>query len=218
MKNVIGENNQGGNDGGRSNAKAKLIWALLFLFCLILIFFLVYMMRTPAQEQNNPNNNSSKTTSLDSDSYFKDCKVLMENCTDVNCTFYNSCDGMQPECRIYDCGKEYGIFIKKADGKIETKTEAKPDVNAIAAEKDSCSGTMQIIEQKCVDNKFQAKIKLTTKGECKIGSFGVTMSEYGNVSSGFERQEDGTYVVTSDRCGTTTRIVPVTEDGMGLEF
>ncbi|HEY5137814.1 MAG TPA: hypothetical protein VIJ25_00630, partial [Methylococcales bacterium] len=165
-----------------------------------------------------PDNSSDNNATLDSDVYFKDCTILKENCTDVSCIFYNSCDGVQKACTIYDCGTEYGIYIKHSDDKIETKKEAKPDAGAIAIQEDNCKGSMEILEQDCINNKFQAKVKITTKGECKIGSFVLSLQEYGNVQNASEPLGDGVYEVTADRCGTAIKIGPVTENGMFLEF
>lgn len=146
------------------------------------------------------------------------CAILEDNCRDVDCAFYNLCDGVQKQCQVYDCGKEYRIVKTDAEGRTETKNEPKSDADAIVAEQDSCRGEMHILEQGCVDDHFQARVRLQTQGECEIGYFVLTLKEFGNVQSESESLGDGSYLITTDRCGQATRIGPVTKDGMYLEF
>ncbi|MDD3006911.1 MAG: hypothetical protein PHX30_05040 [Candidatus Pacebacteria bacterium] len=200
------------NDKHENGGRVKPVRIFMLLLFSIFILFIVYIAATFIFVKNSSNEGTN------SDDYFKGCSILEENCTDISCVFYNSCNGVQKECKIYDCGNEYGIFIKNFDDKIEKKKEAKPDTDAIAAEVDNCKGTMQILDQGCVDNGFQAKVQLTTKGECNVGAFVLTLQEYGNVQNEFESLGGGVYVVTSDRCGRAMKIGPVTVDGMYLEF
>lgn len=205
---AIEDNDSNTDRRGRLN-RAFAFWSF-FVFASLLVFIggvLVFTRDSPGSGIN-----------ASSDGYFKDCSLLEENCRDISCTFYNSCNGTQKECKIYDCGDAYGVLIKNADDKIEVKKEAKPDADAIRTEEENCKGDMQILEQSCIDHRFQAKVKLITKGECNIGAFVLSLQEYGNVQNEFESLGDGSYVITTDRCGKAMKIGPVTKSGMYLEF
>jgi hypothetical protein len=148
------------------------------------------------------------------DALFPDCSLKQASCTDSQCSFYNACDGIQPECRIYDCGADYGIYLRTAQGEVKTKREKKPDTAAIAQEQQDCRGTLEVLEQGCKKDGFRAKVKVATQGACPIGGFVLTFQESGNALNRFERAGDGVYLVASDQCGTLTRIAPVTAEGM----
>lgn len=150
---------------------------------------------------------------------FKDCSMLEENCMDTSCTFYSSCgkNGWQ-SCKVYDCGNDYGIYSVGENGDVEIKKEAKLDNKAIEAEKEACKGTMEILEQNCVDNKYQAKVKLTTKNGCEIGSFFIFDENDQPQPNSFISADDNTYIITADSCLKITDIIPASVNGIALEF
>jgi hypothetical protein len=192
-----------------------------FGFLLIIIFGVVFYAAIPTLVRTVPEliaKLQKEPQAAAPDPFFPDCSVLKDQCKDTDCSFYNSCDGAQKDCRIYDCGSEYGIFIRKSDGTIQTKKQAKPDTHAIETQSQACTGKLEILAQGCEAGKFRATVKVTTKDKCELGNFVVTLKELGNVSSEFQATGDGTYTVTVDRCGTLTRISPVTKDGMFLEM
>jgi hypothetical protein len=152
------------------------------------------------------------------DAYFPGCRLLEGDCLDPSCSFYNACDGSQKECRIYDCGDEYGIFARTEAGEIRTKGEKKPDLAAIGKRGEACTGAMEVLEQGCVSGHYQAKVKLTTAGECEIGSFTVVFEELGNVLGSFTRDQDSIYTVAADSCGKFVRIKAANRDGVSLDF
>lgn len=197
-------------DCGVLGGKTGPLKIFMILFCSIFILLLVYVVGALVLMKNN--------FGVNPDLFFSGCNVIEKNCTDAKCGFYNSCDGAQKQCRVYDCGDAYGIFVQKSDNSMQTKKEKKIDNKAVETRKDNCSGKMQILSQGCMKETFEAKVKIDTKGECNIGSFVLTLQEFGNVTNEFKRADDGTYVITADRCGVATRIVPVTDDGMSLQF
>lgn len=185
----------------------------LFLLSLVFLILLTYIVGALILTGDN-----YKSDTAESDEYFSDCSILEKDCTDASCSFYNSCDGTKKVCRIYDCGSEYGIFMKDNDGQVGTKRKAKPDTAAVEAEKEACRGSMEILEQSCVNDEYQAKAKVITKGECEIGNFIVIFENEGAQSSKLTSLGNGTYAITVDHCGKAMEISPVSTSGIYLEF
>ncbi len=152
------------------------------------------------------------------DAAFAGCNLIERSCTTDDCVFYASCLGQQAMCRVYDCGSQYGIYLKRADGQSDMRTELKPDLNYLAAEAEACSGSVEVVDQGCKDGVFSAQVKVTPRGECRIGSFIVAYAEDGAQSNDFKRLEDGTYEVSVRGCGQLEKITPVAEDGMSFAF
>jgi hypothetical protein len=209
ISSVIKNNNPGG--GGQ----VRFIRMFMFSLCSIFILLLIYIVGVLIMMRGGFTGN----TALDSDAYFKGCGILEKSCLDTHCNFYSRCDGGgHKDCRIYDCGNEYGIFIRELDNKIKTKREAKPDLKAIDDKRNACTGSMQVLEEKCLEGKTQATVKITTKGQCNIESFILSYENKGAKPAKSSAIGDGTYLVASDFCGKITKIVPVAEGGMSLDF
>lgn len=193
--------------------KPAFIKGFLFVLCLILLIWLTYVVGALILTRDNYKNETAEL-----DEYFKDCSILEKNCTNASCSFYNSCDGAQKVCRIYDCSGEYGIFIKDNDGQIRMQRRAKPDTAAIEAEKEACRGSMEVLEQDCINNEYRAKVRVTTKSQCEIGNFIVIFENSGSQPNKFVSLGDGVYAVSVDHCGKATEISPVSASGIYLEF
>jgi len=190
----------------------------MFLLCSIFILLLLYIVGVLIMMRGNFNV-LQKNAALDSDAYFADCKLLEKDCNDTSCNLYTWCgDGDHSVCRIYDCGNNYGIFTKDLNNKIKTERKAKPDMKALDAQKDACSGSMQILQQDCVEGKMQVKVKLNTKGECKINTFALIYKDAGAQPNEFVSLGGDTYQITAYSCGTIDEIVPGTKDGIALDF
>lgn len=203
IQNIMRRKSDNKKEGTGPNSRKFNIMALSAI--LIIAAAAIYLLKEPLKEDKaNP---------------FESCGILEESCMDTSCAFYSSCgqSGWQ-SCKIYDCGNDYGIYFMDRDGKVTSKREAKPDNKAIEAEKEACKGTMEILEQNCADNKYQAKVKIATKGECKIGNFFIFDENDQSQPNNFTRLDDNTYVITSDVCKKITDIIPASVSGMALEF
>jgi hypothetical protein len=219
IKNVIGKIVHGGNGSVNSAGHNELIKKMLFASCVILVLILAYalgnfLFMRPEISTNNRNN----AVVVDSDIYFKDCKILRKGCSNkVDCSLFSFCgSGSYKVCNIYDCGTTYGVFTEDYEGNISTPRKAKYDKKAVQAKKDACGGSMQILQQDCVDKKMQVKVKLAPKGECKIGGFTLVYEETGLQQNTFTSLSDDTYSITADTCGKITKIVPQTEEGISI--
>lgn len=208
--------NENKNGGSILANKTELIKMFMFILCLVFVLLLVYIVGGLLLNRNSFYNANDKIAS-EADAYFKDCSILEGNCTDTDCGFYSLCDGHKT-CRIYDCGKEYGVYAIDIKDKLNAKKVAKPDMEAIEAKKAACKGSMEILEQNCVDGKTKLKAKITTKGECKIDQFTLYYEGIGAQSGTFSSAEGGIYEITSNICGQLSSIVPAAEGGIALEF
>jgi hypothetical protein len=194
----------------------ELIREFLFLLCFIFILLLIYMVGGVLLTKDHY---QKKSDTAESDAFFSGCALAEKDCATSQCNLYTWCgDGTYQTCRIYDCGSTYGIYTKDVEGQVRTRNEAKSDMMARAEKEKACHGIMQILEQGCKEGKFQAKVKLTTQGECEIGSFALFFEDGVARPNEFVRQEDGTYVITSYYCGALQEIVPGTKEGIALDF
>ena len=108
--------------------------------------------------------------------------------------------------------------MKDDNGQISTKRKTKPDTASIEAEKEACKGSMEILEQNCVNDEYQAKVRIATKGGCQIGNFIIIFENEGSQPNKFTSLGDNTYAITVDHCGKTMEISPVSASGIYLEF
>lgn len=204
--------------GNLVGSKAEFLRTFMFIFCFIFILLLTYIVGSLlytkdsfiAQEGENR---------INPDEYFKDCQILEKECLDIDCRYYTRCgDGNFKACRIYDCDKDYGVYTEDMNGVQKTDKKPKPNSDAIMAQKDACSGTMEILSDQCVDNKEKIKVKITPAGECEIGGFTVAFDGIGNKFNTFTDLGDNTYEITAISCGKLSKVVPATPDGISLQF
>lgn len=204
--------------GSTLQSRTEFLRTFMFIFCFIFILLLVYIVGTLLYTKDNYLPQQTGET-IDPDEYFKDCKLLEAKCLDVGCNYYSRCgDGNYDTCKIYDCGDTFGVFTENTDGKQDANRQQKPDMTAIAAKKVACAGKMDVLSQECVEGKEKIKVKIVTQGECKIGGFAVIYEGIGTEPNSFVALEDSTYEITALACGTVSRIVPATENGISLEF
>jgi hypothetical protein len=198
--------------------KTKPVRTFIILLFVIFLLLLTYLVGSLLYMRNGLGGQGS-SADIDPDEYFKDCTLLNGQCTDASCDKYSYCgDDSFQACRVYDCQDTYGVYTADLDGQGHIKNEPKPNMNQVLSEKDACSGDLQVLSQDCVNGSMQIKVKISTKGECKIGGFTLAFAETGTRANDFTAAGDGTYLVTADSCGTVSTITPQTEDGIALEL
>lgn len=206
------------NDNPKAGKKSGLGRMLIFSLCMISLALLVYTAGTLFLARDN-HDILPKSATEDSDVYFQDCKLLEKDCKDTSCNMYIWCgDGDHKVCRIYDCADTYGVFTTDLQDKIKTERKAKPDIEALQAQKDNCSGSIRRLEEKCVDEKMQVKVKLETKGKCEINTFALIYKDAGAQPNQFSAVGENTYLITAYGCGTVEQIIPGTKEGIALDF
>lgn len=153
---------------------------------------------------------------------FASCQTLAKNCLDVTqCKWNVYCgDEMNKEdCGVYDCGKEYGVYVKlKGQNDFIYKNVPKADLGAVQKLKEACAGKMEVLSDKCVNGVKEIKYRLETAAECKIVSTDLRYSETRQEPTELKRDADGTYVATGGTCEAIQRVVPVAESGLALSF
>lgn len=190
--------------------------------CVILVLLTIYIVGFLIINKDKFTNRTQQNVvadTADSDAFFQDCKILEKDCRDASCSLRTWCgNGKINVCRIYDCGNEYGIFTRDANDKIKTEREGKPDMDVLDVEKNACSGSIQIMNQKCVNNKMQVTVRIITRGTCKINTFALLYKDKGAKPNTFTALKDNTYLITAYGCGEIESIVPGTKDGIALDF
>lgn len=192
------------------------------LFVCILIALSVVWSRFDQSEQP-AGGGTVDTSAEDPDKHFKDCTLLAEKCIDVvECELNVYCgDGAFKDCRVYDCSEKYGVYTLDLSDTVKFSEAAKPDTSAIVAAEEACGGTMEIISQECNEEKkmMETKMRLVTKGECRIETIATIYEEDGGAHANtFTLLPDGTYSIISEGCGKISRITPANEYGTGLVF
>ena len=208
------------NDSMAGKGHRRLAMELLFLVCVIFalllacdggsIFFTGF---------KYPENNQVDAV-IDPALRFNDCKILREDCVNGNdCNLFFLCgEGSYKICKIYDCADTYGIFTRDSEDKPEARREAKYNADTMQAKKDACGKSMEIVEQKCLDDNIQVKVRLkpNPKGDCKIGGFTLVYEGAVVQPNKFTKLQDNDYLITADTCGKITGIIPRTQEGLSV--
>ena len=146
---------------------------------------------------------SKKETQPSIEKRFKDCKLLADSCINENCRYYFLCSGYPnlENCKVYDCGEEYGIEVIKKENKIETYTQKKPDVSQAQSVVRKCQGEIKIYERKCQKNSIELKLEVKTEGNCPINAFLLKVGEKGYIQPSWERKKNLFYLKADNACG-----------------
>ncbi|MEA1936488.1 MAG: hypothetical protein U9N04_00010 [Patescibacteria group bacterium] len=152
-------------------------------------------------------------------SKFVNCSVLVDSCKDQNCKFLFLCNEAEfSDCRVYDCGKNYGVRITDKAGNIQEKVREKTSPYENEKTKEmiaKCSGTFEVIEKKnCENGKATAKVKLSVKGDCEIKS--ATMTVNGKTRIASVERDGKFYSVSIKSCGEISDIKMTGEGGVGI--
>ena len=178
-----------------------IIAAVVVLIAIIIIVYAVSKKAEP-EKKSNP---------------FADCQVLSSSCKDKNCEFLFLCNETEfSDCQVYDCGKNYGIRIIDKAGNVQNKTREKTspceneEVREMIAK---CSGSFEVIEKNnCENGEAKVKVKINTKGDCKINS--AVMSIGGKSRIANVEQSGEFYNISVKSCGEISDIKITGEGGV----
>lgn len=206
------------NDSMADKGHRRLFAELLFVVCVIFALLLacdggsIFFTGSKLSESNQANE------TIDPAVRFKDCEILKEDCLNSNdCNLFSLCgEDSYKICKIYDCVDTYGIFTQDSEDKLEARREAKYNKDVVQAKKDVCGKGMEIVEQKCVDDKMQVMVKLNPRGDCKIGGFTLVYEGTIVQPNNFAELQSDNYFITADTCGKITGIIPQTEEGISI--
>lgn len=147
---------------------------------------------------------------------FKDCQILTDSCKDQSCKYLFLCNETEfSNCRVYDCGDQYGMEILDKYGNIQNKFHQKFDEEKIQEVLNKCKGSLEILEKKCDGNKTIAQVKVITDGDCKINSFLITVNNKKRIAD-FEKEGD-IYNLSITQCGDISEIIAVGESGIQIK-
>ena len=174
------------------------IAAIIFMFAVIV---LIAVLKKEPTKQVNP---------------FANCSVLADSCKDKDCRYLFLCDETEfSDCQVYDCGDEYGIRILDKQGNTQDKFRQKPDQTKVQEMIAKCSGSFEVIEKNnCENGEARAKVKINTKGDCKIVS--ATMAINGKTRIAGIEQSGEFYNISVKSCGEISDIKITGEGGVAI--
>jgi len=181
----------------KQKAVLIMIAAAIFVFIGIVVLFAILK----ESKQVNP---------------FANCQVLSDSCKDKDCRYLFLCNVMEfSDCQVYDCGDSYGVLIEDKEGKINQRTVAKPDQTKVREMVSKCQGSFEVIEKNnCENGEARARVKINTKGDCKIVS--ATMAINGKNRIASVEQDGEFYNISVKSCGEISDIKITGEGGVGI--
>ncbi|MCK5122633.1 MAG: hypothetical protein KAQ87_00575 [Candidatus Pacebacteria bacterium] len=202
---------------------------ILFTVMVILLFCIAAVL-IQTDENKSGRENETEINNLDGSkneefaSYFDGCDLLNRECLSMDCGQYFLCNDKEYSvCEIYDCGMEFGIGTKDSEGKIKIERKIKDNRKKIMEVKSRCKGLLEVIESNYVDEKFEANIKVTTAGSCKIGGFLVscknleTGEDNGFKPAKFSDFGSSSYLISVNNCSEMSEIIAIGENGISIK-
>lgn len=156
--------------------------------------------------------------------YFSECELINDKCLDRSCEKYFLCnDQRYLVCEIYDCRTEFGIGTKDLDGKIKIRKKLKDESKKIMELKSRCNGSLEIIENNCIEERLEIKVKVNTAGSCRIDGFLAVYevkegeTEEGLKSTKFSDLGEGIYSVKIRDCDEIKELIAIGESGISIK-
>lgn len=153
-----------------------------------------------------------------SEDKFSDCKIVVESCLTEECKYYFLCSGelSLTNCKVYDCGGEYGVLMEKEGGKILTLTKPKPNLQETQKVVDKCRGEIEIIDKKCEDGSLKINLKIKTVGECEISAFLADLGEKKYIQPLWKKEGNIFQLSISDNCDVA-QIIAIGQGGVAIK-
>lgn len=202
----------------KTNIPVIFVAVLMLLFlCVVGALFQAYI-SSPEKENNVP----AKTVDLDSEtkfaSYFPGCNLMNGECLNSNCDQYFLCsDGKYISCEVYDCGEEFGVGTMDENKKIDTFRKIKDEREKLKEIKNECQGTVEILENQCLDENLIVKARVSTAGDCKISGFFVSYGEQKKPVLKFSNLGSELYAVSVSGCNDISQLIAIGKNGIIIE-
>lgn len=146
---------------------------------------------------------------------FSSCSILENNCINNSCKLFYLCNDQEVNrCRIYDCANVYGIEAVSKDGITLRSYKEKPDNKKAESDVEKCDGKLSITESKCIEEKMEIKVYLTSSGVCKVSGFTMKIDDQDKM--GFFVKENEYYLVTANKCGKVSNLAAIGEGGVQI--
>ena len=197
------------------NKLALIAFYLIFLFIILSLVYRAAVLYYSPEEVSQ----TTERGEVDPDKHFEGCDLKFENCLgDTGCNLYLFCNDQEYEtCRIYDCGNYYGIAKRVTGDEMFFVEETKPDSAKVLEKKAECKGTLEILENDCVNGKTEILSSVVTNGECKVNNFMVYFKEVGLRPIEFSSVENEQYLITANYCGDLDKVVAVGRGGVSID-
>lgn len=149
---------------------------------------------------------------------FSDCKLLVESCITEECKYYFLCSGEPKisDCKVYDCGEEYGILMKTKGGKILTSTKPKPNLEEAQKVVENCKGEIKIIDKKCENDSLNIDLEVKTEGECEINAFLVDLGEKKYSQPSWTKSDSIFRLKVADTC-SVVEVIAIGQGGVAIK-
>lgn len=165
--------------------------------------------------ENQENIEEHKTVSLEE----QGCKLMTDKCNDKSCAYYFMCQTDEisfSNCSVYECQGEYKMIITRDNGQNFTKDYPKPDLPKVNMQRENCEGEIIVLDKKCLSEKLNLKIQITTQGDCSIQSF-LIKSDNETYTPEFEKTND-IYDLTINECNKVNEIVAICNHGFSINL
>lgn len=212
----------------------KILLVMILAFILIGGFFYI-LFGGEIPKISGPGSSPEESTGPPGPGRLSNCQELSSSCIDKSCQYFSLCqeEGEFKECQVYDCGENYGLVITKKEGEtpnkiIKTLPKGRKTITSeeIKDIRQRCEGKVEILEQSCENGKLNLKVKVETKGECKIQSFIAKIDTEYQIfkfdpsplakDKGFEKTDDF-YNLTLSSCPEEFEVIAVGEEGISIE-
>ena len=149
---------------------------------------------------------------------FSNCKMIVESCITEECKYYFLCSGEPKisDCKVYDCGEEYGVLIKKEGGEILTSTKPKPNLEEAQKVVEKCKGEIKIIDKKCENDSLNIDLEVETIGECEINAFLVDLGEKNYSQPSWTKSDSVFQLKVADTC-SVVEVIAIGQGGVAIK-
>ena len=110
-----------------------------------------------------------------------------------------------------ECVVENGICLYSLSGGSPA-----PDYKKVEETKDKCKGSLEIMDEKCVDGNLEMRVKVSTVGDCPIVSFIANYADNKKKIAEFSSLGNNVYLVVLDNCNKVEKLIVSGEGGFTI--
>jgi hypothetical protein len=193
-----------------NNLAAKLYFSFLIALSLVLAIFIIAVF-------SYRNENKNHLTQSEASGFFSDCGELAADCANGECQYYSLCDFVSDykECRVYDCGKNYGVQVTAKDDQIFAKTYEKPVIAGAKEKIDACAGTVKIVSNKCEKNIGKIIAEIATGGNCPPEALVFKQNDQW-LAGDFSSLGSSRYLLSTPTCEKISGLKAIGHSGMTI--
>lgn len=111
-----------------------------------------------------------------------------------------------------DCVMENGICLYSIEGGSPA-----PDYEKVEETKDKCKGSLEIMNEKCINEKLEMRVKVSTAGDCPVVSFIANYADNKKKIAEFSNSGDNAYLVVLDNCNKIEKLIVSGKGGFTID-